>query len=224
MGRQHSASLASLALLVAGAVPAAELPLIIPTVPAAAEEDGPTMVAPDAPSLEVRMNTCTDVAPGTRHTCEQQRLFGKCDAEYMTRYNYCAKTCGRAPCKACDDVQPTSEYNCTQQAEFGKCGESWMIEGGYCARTCNRLPCPPSKQEMEDAALAYSKQQKKARGEGAAAETPAPAPAPTPASVPAPAPAPAPATSPSSAPAPAADSGQAGQDFIPFPGPQGPQK
>ncbi|GLC65546.1 hypothetical protein PLESTF_000311200 [Pleodorina starrii] len=82
------------------------------------EDDGPTTVAPDAPSLDVRMSTCTDVAPGTRHTCEQQRLFNKCDAEYMVRYAYCSQTCGRQPCKGCDDVAPTAEYNCTQQRVF----------------------------------------------------------------------------------------------------------
>lgn len=33
---------------------------------------GPTEVAEDAPSMEERLTTCTDVPPGRRHTCEQQ--------------------------------------------------------------------------------------------------------------------------------------------------------
>lgn len=103
----------------------------------------PSTVAKDAPPLDARLSKCTDVAPGTRHTCAQQREWGKCDAEVMVKYAYCARTCGRAPCPTCDDKAPTKEYDCKQQAKFGKCGEEWMAKGGYCARSCGRMPCPP---------------------------------------------------------------------------------
>lgn len=33
-------------------------------------------------------------------------MMGKCDAVFMTRFNYCAETCGRAPCEECDDKAP----------------------------------------------------------------------------------------------------------------------
>ena len=60
----------------------ADLLVTSPTVP---EPDNPTFVDPSAPSLAVRLATCTDVAPGSRHTCAEQKGFGKCDAEYMVK-------------------------------------------------------------------------------------------------------------------------------------------
>eukprot|EP00798_Chlamydomonas_sp_ICE-L_P015129 gene15129-21185_t len=58
----------------------------------------PTDVDPNAPLLEERMVTCTDVPPGMRHTCAQQKGFGKCEADFMIEYHYCDETCGRPPC------------------------------------------------------------------------------------------------------------------------------
>jgi hypothetical protein len=39
--------------------------------------------------------TCTDVAPNADYTCEQQRAWGKCDAQWMIGGAYCARTCNR---------------------------------------------------------------------------------------------------------------------------------
>lgn len=70
------------------------------------EARGPTTVSADAPKLSIRQSECTDVPPGSRHTCYHQRMLGKCDAAFMVRYAYCSQTCGRAPCPACEDKQP----------------------------------------------------------------------------------------------------------------------
>lgn len=59
--------------------------LLLATPAATPEPDNPTFVDPLAPSLAVRLATCTDVAPGSRHTCAEQKGFGKCDAEYMVK-------------------------------------------------------------------------------------------------------------------------------------------
>ncbi|KAL6751819.1 hypothetical protein V8C86DRAFT_647081 [Haematococcus lacustris] len=67
------------------------------TAPVLAGE-APTRVAASAPPLAVRLATCTDVPPGLRHTCAEQKAFGKCTSEYILRYAYCARTCGLPPC------------------------------------------------------------------------------------------------------------------------------
>eukprot|EP01023_Acetabularia_acetabulum_P050995 TRINITY_DN557_c3_g1_i1.p1 TRINITY_DN557_c3_g1~~TRINITY_DN557_c3_g1_i1.p1 ORF type:complete len:547 (+),score=111.69 TRINITY_DN557_c3_g1_i1:142-1641(+) len=41
---------------------------------------------------------CTDIPPGDIWTCEEQAGWGKCDRQWMSRGNYCAKTCGRCNC------------------------------------------------------------------------------------------------------------------------------
>ncbi|GAB4816654.1 hypothetical protein N2152v2_003700 [Parachlorella kessleri] len=38
---------------------------------------------------------CTDVAPDSRYTCEQQKGWGKCSSGWMIAGKYCARTCGR---------------------------------------------------------------------------------------------------------------------------------
>eukprot|EP01026_Neomeris_dumetosa_P051676 TRINITY_DN454_c0_g1_i12.p1 TRINITY_DN454_c0_g1~~TRINITY_DN454_c0_g1_i12.p1 ORF type:complete len:862 (-),score=243.24 TRINITY_DN454_c0_g1_i12:731-3139(-) len=38
---------------------------------------------------------CVDIQPKGEHTCEQQKKFGKCDAEWMVANNYCQQTCNR---------------------------------------------------------------------------------------------------------------------------------
>lgn len=38
-------------------------------------------------------SNCTDIAPDTRYTCEQQAEWGKCTQSFMA--NYCDKSCGR---------------------------------------------------------------------------------------------------------------------------------
>jgi hypothetical protein len=43
---------------------------------------------------------CTDVPPGGRFSCAQQKAFGKCTAVWLVQGGYCARTCGRPPCPA----------------------------------------------------------------------------------------------------------------------------
>ncbi|GAB4816650.1 hypothetical protein N2152v2_003696 [Parachlorella kessleri] len=38
---------------------------------------------------------CTDLAPDSRYTCEQQRGWGKCNAGWMLAGNWCQRTCNR---------------------------------------------------------------------------------------------------------------------------------
>eukprot|EP01023_Acetabularia_acetabulum_P019520 TRINITY_DN1995_c0_g1_i6.p1 TRINITY_DN1995_c0_g1~~TRINITY_DN1995_c0_g1_i6.p1 ORF type:complete len:1103 (-),score=236.57 TRINITY_DN1995_c0_g1_i6:767-4075(-) len=40
-------------------------------------------------------SVCTDVAPDSRYTCEQQKQFQKCDNQWMITGNFCDITCGR---------------------------------------------------------------------------------------------------------------------------------
>lgn len=105
--------------------------------------------------------SCSDVPPDNRFTCAQQALFGACGSAFMRRGNYCAATCGRAPCpppppgaapplihagnltvtaavpELCTDVAPPGpgRFSCAQQAAFGKCGAGFM-RPGYCASEC----------------------------------------------------------------------------------------
>jgi len=88
-------------------------------------------------SLSLRLQNCTDIPPSQAFTCQQQKAFGKCDVDFMVKYNYCARTCFRAPCPQCSDIQPPgNDFTCEQQKAFGKCNAEWMVSGAYCAQTC----------------------------------------------------------------------------------------
>ncbi|KFM28812.1 hypothetical protein F751_6333 [Auxenochlorella protothecoides] len=43
-----------------------------------------------------RVSNCTDVAPDTSFTCEEQaQQFDKCNADFIYLYSFCLKSCGR---------------------------------------------------------------------------------------------------------------------------------
>eukprot|EP01026_Neomeris_dumetosa_P077389 TRINITY_DN8351_c0_g1_i2.p1 TRINITY_DN8351_c0_g1~~TRINITY_DN8351_c0_g1_i2.p1 ORF type:complete len:222 (-),score=17.85 TRINITY_DN8351_c0_g1_i2:35-700(-) len=44
---------------------------------------------------EVDDSSCDDTPPDWDYTCQEQKRYGKCDADFMLVRNYCAKTCGR---------------------------------------------------------------------------------------------------------------------------------
>eukprot|EP01025_Chloroclados_australasicus_P042469 TRINITY_DN4516_c0_g1_i1.p1 TRINITY_DN4516_c0_g1~~TRINITY_DN4516_c0_g1_i1.p1 ORF type:complete len:214 (-),score=15.03 TRINITY_DN4516_c0_g1_i1:376-1017(-) len=68
-----------------------------------------------------------------QYTCQQQKDWDKCDADFMA--GYCECTCGR--CCACNNFPPTGhDFTCKQQKDFGKCGFDFMK--GYCECTCGR--------------------------------------------------------------------------------------
>lgn len=90
---------------------------------------------------------CEDKAPSGDYTCQEQRDYGACGAEWMRAGKYCLKTCGYCKCVgdcACTDVPPSSDYTCQQQKEYGKCSEPFMKEGGYCMGTCGFCTCDSS--------------------------------------------------------------------------------
>ncbi|GAX79473.1 hypothetical protein CEUSTIGMA_g6914.t1 [Chlamydomonas eustigma] len=101
------------------------------------QTSSPTPVAVNPSSFSQRLETCTDTPPSQVFTCQQQKDFGKCDADFMVKYNYCARTCSRAPCPQCSDtVPPGSNITCEQQKAYGKCAAEWMVSGAYCTQTC----------------------------------------------------------------------------------------
>eukprot|EP01025_Chloroclados_australasicus_P033173 TRINITY_DN3376_c0_g2_i1.p1 TRINITY_DN3376_c0_g2~~TRINITY_DN3376_c0_g2_i1.p1 ORF type:complete len:925 (+),score=103.84 TRINITY_DN3376_c0_g2_i1:210-2777(+) len=103
---------------------------------------------------------CTDVAPDSWYTCEQQKDFGKCEDWYFKQEGFCDRTCGRCQDKRqeqddstqgdltedCTDIPPDSYYTCDQQKEFWQCEQNFMKQGNYCARTCGR--CTPKDETM----------------------------------------------------------------------------
>ena len=61
--------------------------------------DAPTLAhPPPAPSMPAadRSATCTDVAPDSQFTCEEQaNEYDKCNASFIYLYSYCLKSCKR---------------------------------------------------------------------------------------------------------------------------------
>ena len=51
--------------------------------------------ATSEPSLAEEQDICRDISPSEEYNCRQQRLWGKCDEEWMVAGNYCQSTCGR---------------------------------------------------------------------------------------------------------------------------------
>jgi hypothetical protein len=75
--------------------------------------------------------TCTDVAPDSKHSCAQQKAWGKCSQSFMK--GHCCKTCFNCQCGAgptpprppapgpqpsCTDVAPDSKYSCAFWIQF----------------------------------------------------------------------------------------------------------
>lgn len=111
---------------------------------------------------------CTDEAPDTRHTCEEQAAWRKCDESFMQ--GFCDRSCGRCegetpdpdpgpvpdpdpdpdadpdpdpsgPDPECTDVPPDDVHSCAEQSTWGKCGEPFMQ--GFCDNSCGRCGAPP---------------------------------------------------------------------------------
>lgn len=53
--------------------------------------------AASPPLMSVRslFDVCDDKKPSGRHSCEEQKAWGKCKEEWFVRGNYCRKTCGK---------------------------------------------------------------------------------------------------------------------------------
>jgi hypothetical protein len=58
------------------------------------EVPGSAGATPD-PSADKKEDICRDIAPSQDYSCQQQKLWGKCDEEWMLAGNYCQSTCGR---------------------------------------------------------------------------------------------------------------------------------
>ncbi|MEW5300271.1 MAG: hypothetical protein WDW36_003212 [Sanguina aurantia] len=72
--------------------------IIAPAAPNATANATAATPAEQAFEKRERMTTCTDVPPGTVHTCAEQKALGKCEAPWMVNYYFCSETCGHAPC------------------------------------------------------------------------------------------------------------------------------
>mmetsp|Transcript_13803 Transcript_13803/g.41704 ORF Transcript_13803/g.41704 Transcript_13803/m.41704 type:complete len:632 (-) Transcript_13803:368-2263(-) len=80
---------------------------------------------------------CSDHPPPGNYTCDQQKSFGKCEADFIKSRDFCRRTCNRCD-DICNDVAPPGQYSCADQKSFGKCNEPYVRDWGYCALTCNR--------------------------------------------------------------------------------------
>eukprot|EP00890_Picochlorum_soloecismus_P000129 jgi/Picsp_1/1116/NSC_04598-R1_fasciclin-like protein len=74
---------------------------------------------------------CEDKEP-EEYTCAQQKQFGKCDAEWMLKSDYCARTCGRC----CSDLRPSGLFSasCDVRKDRGECKA--LVANGECLATC----------------------------------------------------------------------------------------
>ncbi|KAL6762687.1 hypothetical protein V8C86DRAFT_3173859 [Haematococcus lacustris] len=119
----------------------------------------PTTVDPLAPPLSVRLSTCTDVPPGSRHTCQQQaerlrQMHGGLHEELCILRPHLwlplraspSSPASQSPSTArkaeCTDITPDAKFTCAQQAVYGQCDKEFMIQGNYCLKSCGRYPCP----------------------------------------------------------------------------------
>eukprot|EP01025_Chloroclados_australasicus_P055035 TRINITY_DN658_c3_g1_i3.p1 TRINITY_DN658_c3_g1~~TRINITY_DN658_c3_g1_i3.p1 ORF type:complete len:397 (-),score=58.61 TRINITY_DN658_c3_g1_i3:669-1748(-) len=100
-------------------------------------------------NLLVELDDCDDVAPDNEWTCDDQKSFGKCEADWMLSGGYCRKTCGRCVTyqrrKLQQQVQQNSQPQpqpqlmnqhrqpvCTFEArQLPTCCEEYVIPQGY---------------------------------------------------------------------------------------------
>ncbi|KAJ9527658.1 hypothetical protein QJQ45_025927, partial [Haematococcus lacustris] len=114
----------------------------------------PTTVDPLAPPLSVRLSTCTDVPPGSRHTCQQQAGFQMLhdkigslltssgtlralllrllpvqkDFVRASPSSPASQSPSTARKAECTDITPDAKFTCAQQAVYGQCDKEFMIQ------------------------------------------------------------------------------------------------
>eukprot|EP01026_Neomeris_dumetosa_P077677 TRINITY_DN8388_c0_g1_i1.p1 TRINITY_DN8388_c0_g1~~TRINITY_DN8388_c0_g1_i1.p1 ORF type:complete len:418 (-),score=57.32 TRINITY_DN8388_c0_g1_i1:1701-2954(-) len=87
---------------------------------------------------------CIDVSPGTNYSCLEQKLWGKCDEEWMIQQGYCDYTCSRCNC-----IPQSSTVDEVAQAQADPNGAITKLE----MLMQQIIPAPPSPEE--DASQAY---------------------------------------------------------------------
>ncbi|KAI3436669.1 hypothetical protein D9Q98_006085 [Chlorella vulgaris] len=80
---------------------------------------------------------CSDIAPDTQYTCQQQAGFGKCDQSFIFRDAFCLRACSRCG-DGCVDVLPPG-YAC----DAASCDEDYVTAGPFCLKTCKRCSAAP---------------------------------------------------------------------------------
>ena len=114
---QKAAGLQPWALGVAGKLPGATGPssVMVNGVPSAYgtnsmfdQSGGAKPVAPAAPAAAPASSSCVDKTTTDGFSCEQQKSWGKCSADWFVAAGFCQKTCGRCPPapKAVEEIAP----------------------------------------------------------------------------------------------------------------------
>eukprot|EP01025_Chloroclados_australasicus_P067614 TRINITY_DN935_c1_g1_i1.p2 TRINITY_DN935_c1_g1~~TRINITY_DN935_c1_g1_i1.p2 ORF type:complete len:205 (-),score=25.41 TRINITY_DN935_c1_g1_i1:295-909(-) len=115
----------SKSIVTSGPMPSS--PLIVPSPSECACDDNPPPAAENA----------------TQYTCEEQKEFEKCDADFML--GYCDCTCDR--CCPCNNFPPMGQNaTCLQLKEAGECDELYMV--GYCECDCDRCSGEDSTEPL----------------------------------------------------------------------------
>ncbi|KAL4857990.1 Plant intracellular Ras-group-related LRR protein 5 [Chlorella vulgaris] len=86
------------------------------------------------PANSAEATLCSDIAPDTQYTCQQQAGFGKCDQSFIFRDAFCLRSCNRCG-DGCVDVLPPG-YTC----DAASCDKDYVTAGPFCLKTCKRLP------------------------------------------------------------------------------------
>eukprot|EP00884_Botryococcus_braunii_P020019 jgi/Botrbrau1/6700/Bobra.0202s0037.1 len=90
---------------------------------------------------------CTNVAPDTQYTCEEQVAFHPGCKEDFLRPGFCDISCGRCPsvpplANCTDRRPPGSPYSCAEQVLFHPGCKEDFLHAGFCDVSCGR--CTPA--------------------------------------------------------------------------------
>ena len=94
-------------------------------------------------SAAARIIKCSDIAPGAKYTCIQQKGWGKCDAQFMYQDAYCLKTCNRCGDECVDVMPPQMQGN--GACDPTQCNSKEYLSGPYCLKSCRR--CSATNEE-----------------------------------------------------------------------------
>ena len=87
-------------------------------------------------SAAARIIKCSDIAPGAKYTCSQQKGWGKCEAKFMYQDAYCLKTCNRCGDECVDVMPPQMQGNGV--CDPTQCNSKEYLSGPYCLKSCRR--------------------------------------------------------------------------------------
>eukprot|EP01025_Chloroclados_australasicus_P065866 TRINITY_DN898_c0_g2_i3.p3 TRINITY_DN898_c0_g2~~TRINITY_DN898_c0_g2_i3.p3 ORF type:complete len:173 (+),score=20.12 TRINITY_DN898_c0_g2_i3:262-780(+) len=103
---------------------------------------------------QISSGQCSDIPPDNKHTCEQQKQFGKCEAIWLVSGGFCRRTCGRCDASLSDIQNTQSQQQIDDQQQQCSCDcENQAPSSGLQNEAVAQLLVDAIEKVLEDLSL-----------------------------------------------------------------------